>query len=192
MNNLIETTEIKTKIYTIRGVRVMLDRDLAELYQVETRRLNEQVKRNIKRFSDDFMFQLTKDEFDSLISQIATSSWGGVRKLPLVFTELGVAMLSSILNSEIAIEINKKIIRIFISLRQQISLNPQYELLKEKINRLEAETKVIKLNQIVDGRLISDKVTGLSGEVHQISQILNEFQNSYVIVKRPEDGSNKG
>ena len=192
MNNLIETTEIKTKIYTIRGVRVMLDRDLAELYQVETRRLNEQVKRNIKRFSDDFMFQLTKDEFDSLISQIATSSWGGVRKLPLVFTELGVAMLSSILNSEIAIEINKKIIRIFISLRQQISLNPQYELLKEKINSLEAETKTIKLNQIVDGRLISDKVTGLSGEVHQISQILNEFQNSYVIVKRPEDGSNKG
>ena len=79
---------IQTKIYTLRGVKVMLDRDLAEMYGVETRRLNEQVKRNIDRFPNDFMFQLTGEEFEILISQNATSSWGGVRKLPYAFTEL--------------------------------------------------------------------------------------------------------
>ena len=80
---------VMNKIYVIRNQKVMLDKDLAELYQVETGRLNEQVKRNIKRFPDDFMFQLTQLEFENLISQIATSSWGGTRKLPLVFTEQG-------------------------------------------------------------------------------------------------------
>lgn len=91
------------KIYVIRGQKVMLDRDLAELYQVETRILNQQVKRNIKRFPDDFMFQLSKEEFENLISQNVTSSWGGVRKAPLAFTEQGLAMLSGVLNSDRAI-----------------------------------------------------------------------------------------
>lgn len=86
---------IQSKIYEIRGQRVMLDFDLAELYHVETRRLNEAVKRNIKRFPGDFMFQLNGDEWKNLISQIATSSWGGTRKLPYAFTE-GLAMLSGI------------------------------------------------------------------------------------------------
>ncbi len=86
-----------SKIYLIRNHKVMLDDDLAELYQVETRRLNEQVKRNIDRFPLDFMFQLTEKEWENLMSQIATSSWGGRRKMPFVFTEHGVLMLSSVL-----------------------------------------------------------------------------------------------
>ena len=87
---------VMQKIYLIRGQKVMIDSDLSELYQVETKRLNEQVSRNIERFPDDFMFQLTQDEFENLKSQIATSSWGGRRKLPYAFTEQGVAMLSGV------------------------------------------------------------------------------------------------
>ena len=109
---------IQNKIYEIRGQRVMLDFDLAEMYQVETRVLNQSVKRNIKRFPSDFMFQLTNLEFENLISQFVTSSWGGVRKLPYAFTEHGVTMLASVLRSDKAIEINIQIVRAFIALRQ--------------------------------------------------------------------------
>ena len=92
---------LMNKIYLIRGQKVMLDEEIAELYQVETKRLNEQVKRNSERFLEDFMFQLTVQEFENLKSQIATSSWGGRRKLPYAFTEQGVAILSSVLNSTV-------------------------------------------------------------------------------------------
>ena len=105
-------------IYEIRGQRVMLDFDLAGMYEVETRTLNQAVKRNITRFPVDFMFQLSDDEFKNLTSQIVTSSWGGTRKLPFAFTEHGVTMLASVLRSEKAIEINIKIVRAFIALRQ--------------------------------------------------------------------------
>ena len=96
------TVIIQSKIYEIRGQQVMFDFDLAALYQVETRILNQSVKRNIKRFPEDFMFQLTVEEWQNLKSQFVISSWGGVRKLPYAFTEQGVAMLSSVLNSDIA------------------------------------------------------------------------------------------
>jgi phage regulator Rha-like protein len=109
---------IQNKIYEIRGQRVMLDFDIAELYEVETRILNQAVKRNIKRFPTDFMFQLTNKEFDNLMSQIVISSWGGTRKLPYAFTEHGITMLASVLRSEKAIEINIQIVRAFIALRQ--------------------------------------------------------------------------
>ena len=109
---------IQNKIYEIRGQRVMLDFDLAELYEVETRTLNQTVKRNIKRFPSDFMFQLSNKEFDNLMSQIVISSWGGTRKLPYAFTEHGITMLASVLRSERAIEINIQIVRAFIALRQ--------------------------------------------------------------------------
>jgi hypothetical protein len=99
----------------------MLDRDLAELYEVETRTLNQAVRRNIKRFPDDFMFQLNKAEFENLKSQIVTSSWGGIRKMPLAFTEQGVAMLSGILNSDRAIQVNIQIMRTFTKLRHMIA-----------------------------------------------------------------------
>ena len=108
------------KIYLIRGQKVMLDQDLAALYGVETKTFNQSVKRNIDRFPDDFMFQLTGSEFENLRSQIVTSSWGGRRYAPRVFTEQGVAMLSGILNSDIAIEVNIRIIRIFTKLRETL------------------------------------------------------------------------
>lgn len=111
---------IASKIYQIRNQKVMLDNDLAELYQVETRRLNEQVKRNISRFPDDFMFQLTTEEWENLKSQNATSSWGGRRKLPYAFTEHGVLMLSSVLNSERAITINIHIMRVYKRIREML------------------------------------------------------------------------
>ncbi|MBQ5378507.1 MAG: ORF6N domain-containing protein [Prevotella sp.] len=112
---------IQSKIYEIRGMKVMLDRDLAAMYGEETRRLNEQVKRNIERFPKDFMFQLTKGEFDILMSQIAISKTGerrgGTQKLPYAFTEQGVAMLSSVLRSPLAIQVNIGIIRAFVEFR---------------------------------------------------------------------------
>ena len=121
-------TEIAKSIFTIRGKQVMIDKDLALLYGVETRRLNEQVKRNIERFPEDFMFQLTHEECyllatDDLKSQIATSSWGGTRKRPYAFTETGIAMLSGVLKSETAIEVNIKIMRTFTQLRRSLVHN---------------------------------------------------------------------
>ena len=108
---------IQTKIFKLRGQLVMLDFDLAELYEVETKRLKEAVRRNVERFPPDFMFELTREELKNLRSQIASSSWGGTRYLPFAFTEHGVAMLSGILNSQKAIETNISIIRAFIALR---------------------------------------------------------------------------
>ncbi|CAN5525071.1 ORF6N domain-containing protein [soil metagenome] len=115
---LVAEQKILNRIYVFRGQKVMIDEDLAEMYNVETKRLNEQVKRNIKRFPKDFMFALTQKEFEILKSHFATSSWGGRRKLPNAFTEQGVAMLSSILNSDTAIEVNIRIIRVFTRLRE--------------------------------------------------------------------------
>lgn len=120
-----ELQPIQSKIYEIRGQRVMLDRDLAELYQVETKALNQAVKRNIKRFPPDFMFQLTSQEFANLKSQIVTSSWGGTRKMPYAFTEQGVAMLSGLLNSDIAINANIAIMRAFVAMRNYITTTTQ-------------------------------------------------------------------
>jgi len=115
---IVEDDLVLSKIHIIRDVKVMIDEDLARLYEVETRRLNEQVKRNIERFPEDFMFQLTKEEFEILKSQNATSSWGGRRKLPYVFTEHGVLMLSSVLNSKKSIQVNIQIMRVFTKMRE--------------------------------------------------------------------------
>jgi ORF6N domain len=126
------------KVHVIRGIKVMLDKDLAEMYSVETFRLNEAVKRNLSRFPSDFMFQLTQDEFKSLISQNAISNnpgRGGTRKLPNVFTEQGVAMLSSVLNSETAIQVNIQIIRVFTKMKQLILDNKDLALKIEKIEQ---------------------------------------------------------
>jgi len=109
---------ITNKIFVVRGKKVILDYDLAELYDVETRRLNEQVKRNLDRFPSDFMFQLKDEEFENLKSQYATSSWGGRRKLPYAFTEQGVSMISGVLHSKRAIKVNIQIMRVFTSMRK--------------------------------------------------------------------------
>lgn len=138
---------IQNKIHEIRGTRVMLDYDLAELYQVETKRLKEAVRRNIERFEgEDFMFELTREEYNSLIislrTQIATSNdKGGRRYLPFAFTEQGVAMLSSVLRSETAILVNRNIIRTFVAMRNYIMstqhLESELQILKSKIELLE-------------------------------------------------------
>lgn len=135
---------IQNKIFEIRGIKVMLDFDLATLYQVETRILNQAVKRNIKRFPSDFMFQLTQEEWSILMSQIVISSWGGTRKLPFAFTEQGIAMLSGILNSDIAIEVNISIMRTFIAIRKLIlsyKENDEINKLKSRIKSLEEMTE---------------------------------------------------
>jgi hypothetical protein len=121
------------KIYLVRGQKVMLDNDLAELYEIETRRLNEQVKRNIGRFPEDFMFQLTTEEFNNLKSQFATSSWGGRRKRPYAFTEHGVLMLSSVINSDRAIKVNIQIMSIYTRIRQILFTHQDILLRLEKI-----------------------------------------------------------
>ncbi len=118
LQTLFVEQKILSKIYFIRGEKVMLDRDLAEMYGVETKAFNQSIKRNIERFPKDFMFTLSKKEWENLRSQIVTSSWGGARYPPKLFTEQGVAMLSSILNSKTAIEVNIRIIRVFTKMRQ--------------------------------------------------------------------------
>lgn len=126
---------IINKIYFVRAKKVMLDRDLAALYNVTTGNLNKAVKRNQKRFPEDFMFQLTEDEHRNLIFQNGTSSWGGTRKMPYVFTEQGVAMLSGVLNSDIAIEVNIRIIRIFTKLREMLLTHKDILLKLEQLER---------------------------------------------------------
>jgi len=135
---LVAEQKILNRIYVIRGQKIMIDKDLAEMYKVETRRLNEQVKRNKSRFPKDFMFKLTDKEYQDLMSQNATSSWGGRRKLPSAFTEQGVAMLSSILNSDVAIEVNIRIIRVFTKLREYTLTHKEILL---QLSKLEKEVK---------------------------------------------------
>jgi hypothetical protein len=123
------------KIYFIRGQKIMLGEDIALLYQAETKRLNEQVKRNADRFPEDFMFQLDRIEFENLKSQFATSRWGGRRKPPFAFTEQGVSMLSGVLNSPVAIQVHIQIIRIFTKMREMLMTNKDILLKLEKMEK---------------------------------------------------------
>ena len=140
---------IKKRIYEIRGQRVMIDRDLAELYGVETRTLNQAVKRNMERFPEDFVFTLTEQELENWKSQIVISNSikMGLRKLPLAFTELGIAMLSSVLRSETAIQVNINIMRAFVMIRQTVaacqSTNMRVEQLSHKVDVLNSRVDEI-------------------------------------------------
>ncbi len=127
--------KVISKIYLLRGQKVMLDSDLAEMYGVETRVLNQSVNRNADRFPEDFMFRLTEQEWTNLKSQNVTSSWGGRRKLPNVFTEHGVLMLSSVLNSEQAIAVNIRIMRVFTKLRESLLTNQDILLELEQLDK---------------------------------------------------------
>jgi len=131
----ITETLVTSKIYIIRSKKIMLDKDLAELYEVETRVLNQAVQRNIARFPKEFMFQLTMEEFEILKSQIVTSSWGGTRKMPFAFTEYGVAMLSSILRSKRAIQVNIQIMLVFSKIREMLLDTLSMKLDIEEIKR---------------------------------------------------------
>jgi len=131
---LVPQEVIKNQIYLIRGQKVMLDFDLAELYEVNTKALNQAVRRNIDRFPEDFMFKITWKEAENLKSQFVTSRWGGKRKLPLAFTEQGIAMLSSVLRSKRAIHVNIAIMRVFVRIKQMLFAHKE---LAHKLEQLE-------------------------------------------------------
>ena len=156
MTSIVPIEILEKKILLIRGQKVMLDRDLAELYGVETRTLNQAVKRNIDRFPDDFMFQLNKEEFENWKSQIVISNQDkmGLRKRPLAFTENGVAMLSSVLKSNQAIEVNIQIMRIFTRLREMLASNTE---LSKKLDDLE--------------RKLSSHDQAITGLIHAIREL---------------------
>lgn len=152
-----EIQHVQTKIYVVKGQNVMFDSDLAELYGIETKRLKEAVKRNIKRFPEDFMFEITKKEAESLRSQFATSNRGGNRYNRLAFTEHGILMLSSVLNSDNAVEANIQIMRTFVMMRK-FTLN--YEELAKRVSELEgnysdvyeALHQLVKQNQLMESQ----------------------------------------
>jgi hypothetical protein len=172
---------IKNKIHTIRGKQVILDRDIAELYEVETKRLNEQVKRNKERFPENFMFQLNENESKILRSQIATSSWGGRRYDIYVFTEYGVAMLSSILNSSKAIEVSIKIIEAFISMRKFLIQN------HDVFNRLDnVERKQIKTEKKIDEIFNYMQLTPSQGIFFE-GQTFDAFKFIFDLIKKAKD-----
>jgi len=139
MSKPVSVEVIATKIFEIRGKKVMLDRDLAELYGVGTRDINKAVKRNIERFPEDFMYQLTNEEVRNLMFQFRTSSWGGIRKLPYVFTEQGVAMLSSVLRSRRAIRVNILIMRAFVKLKELLLTHKDLAVKIEALEKKYAE-----------------------------------------------------
>ncbi len=148
---------IQKKIFVVRGQRVMLDKHLADMYGVNTKSINLAVKRNLKRFPLDFMFQLSNEEFQDLRLQFETSSWGGRRYLPYVFTEHGITMLSSVLKSETAINVNIAIVRAFIFLKQY---NTDIKILQLRIHELESKfnKKIDNINEVIEYILNDTKV----------------------------------
>lgn len=148
---LVPEEVIMSKIYQIRGQKVMLDMDLAALYGVETKYLKQAVRRNIERFPKDFMFELEKKELKNLRSQIATSSWGGIRYVPMAFTEQGVAMLSSILKSKVAIKINISIIRVFTKMRELLNTHKEIlkKLMEPQIKGIEQDEQIQKIFEVL-------------------------------------------
>ena len=151
---------VQNLIYEFRGKKVMLDFDLAKLYRVETRVLNQSVKRNLKRFPPDFMFQLDNKEFASLKSQFVTSSWGGRRTPPLAFTEEGIAMLASVLHSDVAIAANISILRAFVKVREYLLMTSS---VSAELNELRAKVDLLAMQQEENLGAVND----LSEDVRQ-------------------------
>lgn len=197
-----EVVNIQPMIRVIRDRQVLLDSDLSALYGVETRRLNEQVKRNIERFPDDFMFQLRKDELDDLMSHFATSSWGGTRKLPYAFTEQGIAMLSSVLKSKTAVEVNICIMRAFVSMRRFITANDQlfrrletieYHQLEMKQRQEEADKRIDEVFKRLDAGNPSAQGIFYDGQVFDayrfVSGLMRKAKQSIVLIDNYVDDS---
>ena len=165
---------IKHRIYEVRGLRVMLDRDLAELYNVETRALNQAVRRNINRFPEDFMFVMTEDEMNAWKSQIVMSNSirMGMRRPPVVFTELGIAMLSSVLRSETAIQVNINIMRAFVAIRHAIGawqgVNLKVEQLSHKVDNLNARVDEILHEQNENNMEMAVQISALNDALDQL------------------------
>jgi hypothetical protein len=196
-----ELARIKSLIYEIRGVKVMLDKDLADLYHVTTGNLNKAVKRNIRRFPPDFMFQLNQAEFEQLkndlIFQNGISSWGGTRKLPYAFTEEGVAMLSGVLHSEIAIDVNISIMRAFVALRKLPALIRKTDLLETKREIMDYIDEILSdqndINESTRAQLdaISTALAELQASRCQ-NGILNKRRPIGFIQPEDEENSNEG
>lgn len=192
---MVDLQRIQSKIYEIRGHKVMINRDLAELYQVTTGNLNKSVQRNIKRFPSDFMFQLTKEEFDqlktNLIFQNGISNWGGTRKLPYAFTEQGPAMLSGISNSDTAIQVNINIMRAFVAMRRLIS-NPPVDKnaeLREEMKKLKDYMEEIFADQNdinEDTRMQLELINQTLAEL-QVRQKLSDKPHRPIGFIRPEE-----
>ena len=167
---------IKHRIYEVRGLRVMLDRDLAELYNVETRALNQAVRRNINRFPEDFMFVMTEDEMNAWKSQIVMSNSirMGMRRPPVVFTELGIAMLSSVLRSETAIQVNINIMRAFVAIRHAIGawqgVNLKVEQLSHKVDNLNARVDEILHEQNENNMEMAVQINALNDALDQLRE----------------------
>lgn len=199
---IVKQNEIQKRIYTIRDLQVMLDSDLAELYGVETRTLNQAVKRNIERFPEEFRFQLTKEELESLRSQIVTSNGqrGGRQYLPYVFTEEGVAMLSSVLKSETAVKISIKIINSFVTMRKFISANVQIFQRLDSVERkqLEYQIKVEKkfekvFNAIEEKNIKPKQGIFFDGQIFDaykfVSDLIKTANKSIIIIDNYVDDS---
>ncbi|RDC58060.1 ORF6N domain-containing protein [Pedobacter chinensis] len=187
----ISTTEIRNLIYTIRGKQVMLDSDLASLYQVETKNLNKAVKRNIERFPASFCFQLTEEEASNLRFQIGTSSlnYGGRRYLPYVFTEQGVAMASAILRSDIAVKVSVEIMEAFVEMRRMLTSNASlfHRLDKIELKQLEADEKFEELFKALENdKLHSEKGIFYNGQVFDayafVSDIIRSAGSSIILL----------
>lgn len=168
-----EVIDIKPMIRVIRGQQVIIDRDLALLYGVETRVLNQAVKRNSERFPDDFMFQLSKEDVEILKSQNVTSSWGGDRRLPYAFTEQGIAMLSSVLKSQTAVDVNIRIMRAFVSMRRFIATNAQ---LFQRLETIEYHQLEMKQHQEVTDKRIDEVFKRLDANIPPIQGIFYDGQ----------------
>lgn len=177
-----EPQPIQSKIYEIRGQRVMLDRDLAELYQVTTSALNQAVKRNSKRFPSDFMFQLTNQEFANLKSQFVISSWGGIRKMPYAFTEQGVAMLSGLLNSDIAINANIAIMRAFVAMRNYITTTTQ---ITAELAEIRAKLALLERADADNAEAVSDLSEDMRQELDNIYQAIGALSVKLPQAKKP-------
>ena len=188
-----ETKDIKSLIYVVRGQQVMLDSDLAMLYQVETKVFNQAVSRNIKRFPENFRFQLTKEEFDALRSQIATSNGrGGRRYRPYMFTEQGIAMLSGVLRSDVAIQVSIRIMNTFVEMRRFIANNA---LLFEKVSDIElkqleyqksTDEKFDKVFQYIEDHAESEQKIFFDGQIYDafslITSIIQKAQKEIILI----------
>ena len=161
VSSFLSNEVIERKIYLVRGKKVMLDRDLAELYAVETGNLNKAVARNLERFPEEFMFQLNPQAFKNLIFQFGRSSWGGTRKPPRVFSDYGILMLSSVLNSQRAIQVNLQIMRTFIRLREMLITHKD---LQKKIQVMEKryDKKFMVVFNAIE--VLLDKANGDTGK----------------------------
>ena len=172
---------VQNLIYEIRGQKVMLDFDLAKLYQVETKVLNQAVRRNIKRFPEDFMFQLDNKEFANLKSQIVTSSWGGRRTPPLAFTEEGIAMLSSVLHSDIAIAANISILRAFVKVREYLLMAST---VSAEVKELRAKVDLLAMQQEENLGAVNDLSEDVRRDIDNLYLAIGELSSRMEEKKR--------